>query len=297
MPTGSPIDHARLSIVFVDACNSTRLYETLGDDAAQQRIGALLDALREAAERHAGRVIKEIGDESMIVFDAVASAIAFARELVGIQASTQIQCKTGMHCGEVIVRGEDVFGDAVNTAARMVALATPGQVLMSLGSIESLPPGARPEVRELPPFPVRGKRTALRLVELLQEQHGDYTQVVDEAQLASLRSGLGARLRLQWAAGSLQLESRAAGATLGREPGNTIAVALPQVSRAHARIEHQAGYWLLRDHSTNGTQLQEQGARPVLLRHEQQRLVHAGSITLAPGYPSEIAVIRYAIES
>jgi class 3 adenylate cyclase len=57
----------------------------LGDAAAQQKINGLLNALRTTVVRHGDRVVKEIGDESMLVFDRCDEALALARELPRLQ--------------------------------------------------------------------------------------------------------------------------------------------------------------------------------------------------------------------
>lgn len=293
MPSDPLNEHTHLTLAFVDVCGSTRLYEKIGDDAAQRRIGGMLDALRTAAQQNQGRVVKEIGDESMIAFPRVGDAIAFARGLPGLQLAQDLRCKTGIHSGEVIVRAQDVFGDAVNTAARIAALATPGQVLLSQTSIDELDEPARPTVRKLPPLAVHGKREALRLVELAEDRDADYTQMIDDRQLAAVHNRLNTRLHLQWDGGHLEVGPHDDGITLGREPGNAIALPLPQVSRVHARIEFHTSHWLLHDQSTNGTQIQEEGSRPLLLRRQQQRLLHAGTLDLAASHPG--ASVRYRV--
>jgi adenylate cyclase len=67
-----------------------------------------------------------------------------------------LHCRTGVHTGQVIAQGDDVFGDAVNTAARIVGLAAPGQILFSYQALDTL--ADRPQTRALPPMSVRGKQ-------------------------------------------------------------------------------------------------------------------------------------------
>jgi len=286
----------QLTLMFADVCGSTRLYESLGDETAQRKINGLLSALRAEAAQHGGRVIKEIGDESMLVFETADQALALARSLPPLQAEHDLQCKVGIHTGEVIQRDDDVFGDAVNTAARIVSLATPGQVLMSRQTLDLLDQANQPQTRPLPPMAVRGKSQALQLVELAEDQQADYTQVLDNEQIKQLRADFTPALKLNWPGGSLQLNGQDGGISIGREENNKVVLPLPHVSRVHLRIESQGHHWLVQDQSTNGTLVREQGASPLLLRREQHRLLDTGTLHLTPADPEQpAATVKYQV--
>ncbi len=270
-------------MLFVDICGSTRLYEQEGDVAARRRIRQMLDARGEAAAVRGGQVLKEIGDELLIVFEQMPALLSFVQVLPAIQDAQAMRCKTGIHLGSVIVERGDVFGDAVNTAARIVSLAGPGQVLLSRDALEGLSVPERPEVRALPPLAVRGKRAMPDLFELIDEE-GDHTQAIDAGAVDALRQALSSVLLLSWAGGRLELAPGCEDMTVGRDRGNTIAIPFPQVSRTHLRIESQGPYWLVHDLSANGTLLQEEGGVPVMLRRERSRLSARGVLQLAPSH-------------
>lgn len=293
--TLSMIRQKKLVLIFVDICGSTRLYEELGDADARARIQHILDALQEKAAAVGGRVIKEIGDESMIAFEGMGDAWAFVQELPDIQQAGDMQCKTGIHSGHVIVENGDVFGDAVNTAARIVSLAAPGRVLLSRNALEALPEAERPQVRALPPTASRGKRAMPDLFEVLDEGV-EHTQALDGPQLDSLRRSLASGLRLSWSGGQLELSPGCDEVTLGRGTENTVVLALPRVSRTHLRIESRGPQWLIHDQSTNGTLLREEGAQPVMLRRDQSRLAGRGTLELAPSVSGDSdACVHYEL--
>jgi adenylate cyclase len=87
---------------------------------------------------HGGRIFKLIGDGALVEFTSVVAALTCARE---IQAATEvagvaseaerIRYRIGITLGEVIVDGDDIYGDGVNVAARLQALAAPGGVALS----------------------------------------------------------------------------------------------------------------------------------------------------------------------
>jgi adenylate cyclase len=86
---------------------------------------------------HGGRVFKLMGDGALAEFGSVVAAVSCARE---IQAETAVasgsdaeplRYRIGLNLGEVIVDGDDIYGDGVNVAARLQALAEPGGVALS----------------------------------------------------------------------------------------------------------------------------------------------------------------------
>ncbi len=119
------------AIMFTDIVGSTAV------TARSESAGlALRDRHRELVrtqiERYHGRFIEAPGDESLSTFesavDAVHAALAIQQQLAG---DPELQVRIGVHLGETIFRGDEVFGDGVNIAARVRELAEPGQILVS----------------------------------------------------------------------------------------------------------------------------------------------------------------------
>ena len=71
--------HATRAVLFVDISGSTRLYETLGDEQALARVGSSLALLSQVCEDCGGKVIKNIGDGAMCVFDTADAALRASR--------------------------------------------------------------------------------------------------------------------------------------------------------------------------------------------------------------------------
>ncbi len=90
------------------------------------------------AEHH-GRVVKLMGDGTLMEFGSVVDAINFAVEVQqamverndGIPEDRKIRYRVGINLGEIIVDGEDIYGDGVNIAARLEGLAEPGGIFIS----------------------------------------------------------------------------------------------------------------------------------------------------------------------
>jgi len=85
------------------------------------------------AERH-GRIFKTTGDGLLAEFSSVVEAVRCAvdvQRVMGLGSKTEPTLRIGVHVGDVIIDGEDIFGDGVNLAARLEALAEPGGICVS----------------------------------------------------------------------------------------------------------------------------------------------------------------------
>jgi predicted ATPase/class 3 adenylate cyclase len=139
MGDGSP---DTLTFVFTDLESSTRLWETFPDamKSAMERHDAIL---REAVEHADGRVIKITGDGLMAVFSSAsdgASACVEAQQALQREAwgdTGPLRVRMGIHVGEAESRAGDFFGPSVNRAARIMAAAHGGQVLLSAAAADS----------------------------------------------------------------------------------------------------------------------------------------------------------------
>src|SRR6266571_175123 len=90
------------------------------------------------AEHH-GRIVKQTGDGMLVEFPSVVNAVACATEVqrgmrdrnADVPGDRRIQFRIGVNLGDVIVQGEDIFGDGVNVAARLESIAAPGGIMIS----------------------------------------------------------------------------------------------------------------------------------------------------------------------
>ena len=272
------------AILFADVAGSTRLYETVGDAAAHAMIGRCIDVMRGVCEERDGRVVKTIGDEVMALFPSAANAGYAANDMqariaaLGAEGGTPLAIHAGFHAGPVLESNADVFGDTVNVAARLCALAKGGQTLIEGSTLEALPIALRSRTRCLDTQSVKGKEADLEIHELLwQETEEDLTT------LAPRRAGRNARLTLRY--GDREIDAAELPAlTFGRDGQNDVVILDRKASRLHARIERRRDKYVLIDHSTNGTFLAVQGEGEVELRREELLLRGRGRIYF--GHPS-----------
>jgi class 3 adenylate cyclase/TolB-like protein len=96
--------------------------------------------------RHHGRIVKTTGDGLLVEFasvvDAVACAVAIQRGMLafneGVHVDRQIVLRIGINVGDIIIDGNDIFGDGVNVAARLEALCEPGGICISRSANEQV---------------------------------------------------------------------------------------------------------------------------------------------------------------
>ena len=110
---------------------------------------------------HSGRIVKLMGDGALVEFasavDAVTCAIEIQKQVrernAGSPEDSWIQFRIGINVGDIIVDGDDIYGDGVNVAARIQALADPGGIYISRGAAD--------QVRDKVPIKIetRGEQT------------------------------------------------------------------------------------------------------------------------------------------
>jgi adenylate cyclase len=219
-----------LAILFADLGGSMRLYDTLGDATAQRITSRCLALISEVVERHGGVVIKTIGDEVMATFDEAGQAALAAIEILAcIHAAGDVHegrlgVHVGFHVGPVIRERGDVFGDAVNVAARMVALAVDGEVLTTREGADALPAELVQRARPIDRRAVDGKREALEVFQLAEESP-DRTSMV----AIPVRSDAGRVLVLESAGRRWRVDDAHPALTIGRaaETDRHLGAALP----------------------------------------------------------------------
>jgi class 3 adenylate cyclase len=132
---------AMATILFTDIVDSTVLARVAGDVAWKRTLGMHDDVVRSVLAGFGGREIETGGDSFLVVFDGAERAIRCALALVEALAAIRIPIRVGIHSGEVVSSGDQVRGVAVHTAARILAEAGAGEVLVS-GSTRDLAEGA-----------------------------------------------------------------------------------------------------------------------------------------------------------
>jgi class 3 adenylate cyclase len=131
----SPVPEDVHTILFTDVEGSTALTQRLGDAKAQEVLRTHNTIIRDALKAHSGSEIKHTGDGIMASFPsasrALECAIAIQRAFAQHNESAEqpIRVRIGLNAGEPVAEEEDLFGTAVQLAARICAHAEPGEIL------------------------------------------------------------------------------------------------------------------------------------------------------------------------
>jgi adenylate cyclase len=291
---------AKPTILFADLVGSTGLYRTLGDAKAAEVVRQGLDRSRSTVLRFSGRVVKSLGDGLLCSFEDPSSA---ARAAVELQRETRVpisddgamlQLRIGFYAGPVVEREGDVFGDAVNVAARLCSMAKPESILTTNHTSTLLERELQTCVRVFDQTPVKGIEETFTIVQLVWDRQS-------ATEMFSVTSAgpaiLAVSLSLTYQGRELKLDASKLPATVGRGADCTLVVTAPFASRHHARIEYRRGKFTLVDLSTNGTYVvpsMKPDAPSVYVRDESFPLMGEGLLSLGGRIEQQEAhVLRY----
>ncbi|MBF0588888.1 MAG: adenylate/guanylate cyclase domain-containing protein [Magnetococcales bacterium] len=277
-------EQRNLAIMFADIAGSTRLYETLGDAKARELTSRCLELLTRITGEYLGRVVKTIGDEVMCTFpsaDQAADAAVRMQEEVDNQSMAWghvLKIRVGFHYGDVIQEGGDVFGDAVNLAARMAAQAKADQIITTGETRDLMNRMLQMDTRLLITTTVKGKAKPVEIYELTWGEEEELTVMggmpfqQPEVQQTSMT--------LTFQGREIEVGAELPSATLGRGKQNHFMVPDTMSSRIHARIEFRRDRFVLIDQSTNGTFIVTTGQADTFVHRDERRIEGDGVIGL-----------------
>jgi adenylate cyclase len=144
--TEATVQRRLAAIVATDIVGYSRLIE-VDEEGTLARVAELRrNTIDPAIARHRGRIVKEIGDGLLIEFSSVVEAVRCSLEIRDEAArrcdleplERQIRLRIGVNLGDVVVEGDDIFGDGVNIAARLEAIAEPNSIYLSQAARDQL---------------------------------------------------------------------------------------------------------------------------------------------------------------
>ncbi|HEY6940540.1 adenylate/guanylate cyclase domain-containing protein [Dokdonella sp.] len=286
-----------LTILFADVSGSTRLFETRGDEVARRIVANVLLALAEVSARHGGRVVKTIGDEIMCTFPGPLNGLLAATDMHRrIKGDPEFQrdnlaIRIGLHHGEALVENGDVFGDAVNTAARMAdkSLARRDQIVATASTVNGVTNTTGLRVRPLGSAWVLGKQAPIEIVDVMwQEDLAHVTTVQRVMTPIEATPSDRPRLTLRFKSQVFEVDE-ATPFSIGRDPASSLVVETEWVSRNHALIEWKRGYFMLADRSTNGSWLKIGDDDELFVHRDETHLRRSGSISLGQAHQIDVA--------
>ncbi|MES2209593.1 MAG: adenylate/guanylate cyclase domain-containing protein [Chloroflexota bacterium] len=125
------VERILASIVMTDIVDSTMRAGELGPTRWRDLVGEHNRKAVAAIDRHRGRLVKTTGDGVLAQFDGAERAVRAAAAIRDSVRELGLEIRAGVHSGELQVTDEDIRGIAVHTASRIMAVAGPGEVLVS----------------------------------------------------------------------------------------------------------------------------------------------------------------------
>jgi adenylate cyclase len=287
------------AVLFADVSGSTKLYELAGGAVAHAAIEKCVNLMREKTLGSKGRVIKTIGDEVMSCFptadDAADAAIEMQLAISQLPpvGNTQIGIRIGFNHGPVVEREGDIFGDAVNLAARLAGVATKGQIITARDTVMLMAPMLKAATRAITTIQVKGKAQEIQVYELIWQQSEDMTTLASHKSVYKPKN---AKLRLLVQGNEVMLSTERPAVALGRDQSADVVIRERMASRAHGKIERRLDKFILTDHSANGTFITIEGDKEIVLRREEFTLRGHGWISFGQSRATANDVVEFFCE-
>lgn len=288
-------------VLFADLSDSVPLYESLGDARAKAIVVELQQEFINTVKECSGFVQDIIGDEIMCRFQLAEQAVDCATRIHqsasnylidGSDSSglvpERIQMRIGIHHGPAILDKDRLFGDTVNTAARIMSVAQAGQTIITQALLQQLQPERQTIARKFDVTTLKGKSEPTVLYDV-PWQVQDLTQIQQVATGSPCTS-----LQLAHAGSTHLINIDNCPANLGRAINNQLVVDCEPVSRRHVSIEFLRDRFVLSDKSTNGTHVYPANGEAIYLRREQMPLWGNGRFCLgAPAGEADNHTVEY----
>ena len=269
-----------MAILFADIGGSTSLYQREGDSEGHQLIVNSLSSMRTAVESAGGTLLRTVGDAVLARFDYCDQASAAAIAIQELHIDGALSVRVGFHWGQAIADDGDVYGNAVNIAARVAGLANTGEITITADVVQRLTVGIVPRPQLLDELSVKGIDAPLSIYRIpwrTQGAVGDAT-VVHTGFAAHNKNSVKTHIVLEIGEQSLILNEHSEKCTIGRDKSSTVVATHGAASRLHATIECKRGVYVLEDLSTNGTYVVKKDQPPVYVHRDTLTLDGTGFI-------------------
>jgi class 3 adenylate cyclase len=297
-----PAQSKKLAILFADISGSTALYEKLGDVSARQLIARCLGIMKGALNTYQGTLVKTIGDEILCTFPSAEAAMNAACEMQNavktdnLSSKNPLYIRIGFNYGDVLCEEGDIYGDAVNVAARVTEITRANQIMTTVAVVNVLPLAVQDKIRKILRADLKGK----------QEQQDIFQVMWELEDMGSTRIGMSAyrkpqaeghELTLTYRAQTFKINLQNLQLQLGRDDNCQLVIKNDFVSRQHADIVLRSGNFILSDHSSNGTYVRT-ADNMLRLNREDTTLRGKGFISLGQPYADNTTdLLEFSITS
>ncbi|MBT8349708.1 MAG: adenylate/guanylate cyclase domain-containing protein, partial [Deltaproteobacteria bacterium] len=257
-----------IAILFADIGGSTELYESIGDAVAHKLVARSLQRMEVAIENNSGTLLRTVGDAALASFPNCDMAYHAAKSIQEQHSLLQLSVRIGFHYGPVIPDKGDVYGNAVNIAARIASLANLNEITTTESSVLLLSPALRQKASLLDVIQVKGINEPLPVYRLFWRPEDDSVTAIHIVVSLSIRNPSNTQMELNYRGKTYVVNQQNPLITIGRTDNCNLKVNIDCASRTHASIELVQGKFYLSDKSTNGTYVIKSEQSPLFIRRE-----------------------------
>lgn len=288
------------AVLFADISESSSLYLKLGDAAARAIVDACVATMSEVISRHEGVLVKTLGDAIMCIFPSADLAVLAAGELQSAVTSSRpgdypVGIHVGLHYGPVLREKDDVFGDTVNVAAYLTAVAMREQILTTEGTQSALSAPLKSCVRPVFHTVLKGAtRESIVYQVLWKTDNIEVTEVNLHA--SRVIPGDPGSLLVALGATRVRIDQRRPSIRIGRGPDCDLVVSDRYASRRHLTIRLVRTRFYLIDHSINGTFVTLRGGEEVQVLRGELALERSGELCVGRSraeQPADVIAFEY----
>ena len=279
-----PRETALRTMLFADVSESSALYQKLGDTAARNIIDATLTAITGLLPKFDGVLVKTIGDAVMCMFPSADAALQCAIQMQTCVANDRpgnypVAIHLGVAHGSVLLEDGDVFGDTVNVAAYLTAVAGPEQILASEATERALSPALKSSIRAVFRAVLKGATAESVVYQALWKVDArEVTEINLQSQKVIPRDT--GSLIVAHDEERVRIDQWRPTISIGRAQECDLVVPDRYASRRHLTVKLVRTRFYLIDHSVNGTFVRFSDGQEVHVLREDLVLDGSGEISL-----------------
>lgn len=273
------------AILFADVSGSSALYKQKGNEKAKQLIDAAINLMSAVTTEQGGTVVKTIGDEVMARFRSPEDACRAAgkmQERCQIELGAEgLALRIGVDYGHTLVDGNDVFGETVNDAACVTAIARANQIVVTESLVAAVSQEIRERCEEFDRISLKGEEDKSLIYRLVWESSQE-THITTVMSINHITQHIDVKhLILEFNQQVFVVTPDDVPFIIGRDHRKAqLHIDSSLASRDHCHIVMRRGKFVLLDHSTNGTYVQSPDQPELYLRREEIPLIGEGSISI-----------------
>ncbi|MEX0285415.1 MAG: adenylate/guanylate cyclase domain-containing protein [Paracoccaceae bacterium] len=281
-------------VLMADITGSTPLYEKMSQTDALAQISKILDRMRAIIAHCGGHCIKSQGDDTLSVFRTSRDGFRAAQMMIQDEWDHGLSLHAGLYFGEVLRHENDIYGNAVNTAARLATMAKPGELLIGDEAFDALTALERSSFVPMGDITLKGKQGPTRIYSFTNmfEETQEQTVVFNATRAKPVRAERTARLQhgdRTWTLAEGQ------SLTIGRSDDNDIALPLAWVSRRHGKVELRGSQMEFTDHSSTGSFVLTAEGEEIEVHRRATLLNGEGTLVFGtPDHTDERSILRFS---